>query len=239
MDKKWKKKIENNILDHMPNPDPAFRLIVYAPSHSGKSYTINDLLTNPKYGYKKVFKPSQIFIMSPTYESDESYKDLKQYMKGYEDNVVDNYDEEFIQKILKFQRSKKREGKARPVLLLVDDLITAVNAKRQSEMIDLFLKGRHSFVSIILTSQKFKYIPSGIRINSDVNIFFSNNMNRKELQDIAEEAPDDVINILTKDLRKNNYFQYDFIYSNLKKPFNERYYRNFDKLFKVKYEDLE
>lgn len=239
MDKKWKKKIEKNILPHMPNPDPAFRLNVYAPSHSGKSYMINQLLTNPKYGYRKVFKPDQIFIMSPTYESDETYYELKKYMKGYEENITDKYDEEFIERILSFQKEMKRKKLARPVLLIVDDLITAINAKRQNEMINLYIRGRHWFISIILTSQKYKYVPAGIRINADCNIWFSNNMNKRELNDIAEECADDVFPFLTKDLRKNNYFQYDFIYCNMKKAYNKRYYRNFDKMFKIKYEDLE
>lgn len=239
MDIKWKNIIKKNRVEHLPNPDPSFRMVCYAPSYSGKSYMINDLITNPEYGYKKIFKPNQIFIMSPTYESDDSYKELKKYMTGHEDNVIDNFDEGFIKNITAFQQSKKKEGKARPVLLLVDDLITAVNSKRQNEMVNLFIKGRHSFISIILTSQKYKMVPSGIRVNADSMIWFSNNMNKKELLDISDECADDVFIPLTEDLRKNNYFQYDFIYCNMKKPYNERYYRNFNEVFNVSYEDLD
>jgi hypothetical protein len=233
MDKKWVKKIEKNIPSHMPNPNPAFRLNVFAPSYSGKSFAINDLLTNPKYGYSKVFKPDQIFIMSPTYETDESYKDLKKVMEGHEQNVVDHYDEDFILAILDFQKKKKREKKARPVLLLVDDLITTINQKRQNEMVNIYIRARHQYVSCILTSQKYKLVNSPIRVNACSNIYFSNRMNRKELNDISEECPDNFFYELAKDLRRNNHFDYDFIFMNLKKPFSQRYYRNWDKCFKI------
>ena len=236
MERKFIKKIEKHIPKHLPIPTPtsSFRLNIYAPSFSGKSYLINDMLTNPKYGYKKVFSPERIFIMSPTYESDTSYEGLKKYMKDYEDtNITDRFDEDMILEILEFQKAKKKQKKMRPVLLLVDDLVTSVNAKRQNEMTNLYLRGRHWGVNLILTSQKYKYVPSGMRLNADCNIFFSNNMNRKELNDISEECPDDVFLDLCEDLKKNNYFQYDFIYQNVKHPFSKRYYRGFNKQFKL------
>ena len=239
MDQKWKKKIDKYIPKHMPNADPAFRLNVYAPSHSGKSYMINDLLTNPKYGYSKVFKPEQIFIMSPTYESDDSYKQLKIVMKDNPQNIVDHYDENFILQILEFQKQKKKEKLARPVILLVDDLITTINQKRQNEMINIYIKARHQFVSVILTSQKYKLVQSAIRVNACSNVYFTNRQNKKELQDEADECPDDFFIELAKDLRKNDYFDYDFIFMNLKKPYTKRYYRNWENRFKIKNNYLE
>jgi hypothetical protein len=240
MEKKFIKKIDKYIPQHLPKPsaNSSFRLNIYAPSYSGKSYLINDMLTNPKYGYSKVYDAERIFIMSPTFESDTSYEKLKKKMKDNPENITDKFDEEMILEILDFQKQMKRQKKMRPVLLLVDDLVTSVNAKRQNEMINLYLRGRHWGISIILTSQKYKYVPSGIRLNADCNIFFSNNMNKKELIDISEECPDDVFLKLANDLRENNYFQYDFIYQNVKHPFNKRYYRGFNKQFKVSYKDL-
>jgi len=239
MDINWKRKIElfKKNHKHLPIPDKSgFRMAVYAPSFSGKSFMINDLLTNPEYGYNKVFKPSQIFIMSPTYKNDDSYKDLKKMMKDNPENIIDNYNEDFINSILDFQHQKLKENKCRPVLLIIDDLITSIKSTRQGKLVDLFIKGRHHKVNIIITSQKYKLVPSSIRVNSSANIYFTNNMNKKELDDIAYESSDDYFKPLAENLRKD-YFQYDFIYCNMKKPYNEKYYKNFNKKFNIKLEE--
>lgn len=235
MDKKYVNKIERYIPQHLPCPNPALRTIVVAPSYSGKSYFINEMLTDPKYGYCKVFKPSQIYIMSPTYETDTSYKDLKKYMKKHEDNVVDDFDQDFIKDIFETQKKNKLNKEAKPVLLLIDDLVTKIPTRKQTILTDLFFKGRHLFVSIILTSQMYKAIPKALRTNACSYIFFSNNMNSKEINEVADEMPDDYITSYVEDLRKpENYFQYDFIYVNMKMPKDKRYYKNMNEILYIK-----
>ena len=43
-------------------PQPAFRLILVAPSSSGKTTLVNNLLTRPEFGYKKLFKKKKIIF---------------------------------------------------------------------------------------------------------------------------------------------------------------------------------
>jgi hypothetical protein len=229
MEQSYLNLIERNQIDHMPQI--VFRLNVYAPSFSGKSYMINDLLTNPKYGYSKIFKPEQIYILSPTFESDESYNTLREVMKNHKNNIRDDYDEDFLKEIVNKQKLTKNSKRAKPIIILIDDLVTKIDRHKAKELIDLYYKGRHLFINIILTSQKYKEVPPAIRVNSCSNIYFTNAMNKGEINQIEQDQTSDIFKDCVINLRKFNYFQYDFIYVNLKMPFDKRYYRNFDTVF--------
>lgn len=229
MDKKIVKKIDKYINDELPNPNPAFRMCVYAPSYSGKSYFINKLLTDKKYGYYKIFKPNNIYVFSPTFKSDSSYDELKDKMKKADyDNAMNYLDYDKIEEIIKEQKDMKRRKQAEPVLFLIDDLITQIPSRGFSKITDLFFSGRHAFISIILTSQTFKSVPKAIRLNADSNIYFYNNMNKKEIKEICEEAPDDDIEHILERLKNNRdeNRRYDFLYMNMKKSIKNRYYLN-------------
>jgi len=191
------------------------------------------MLTNPKYGYNKIFHPNCIFVFSPTFESDTSYKDLKKKMKGYEQNCVEDLDYELIDLILERQKEAKKQKKARPVLLLFDDLVTKLNPKKLTILTELYFRGRHHFINIIMSSQQFRAIPKAMRLNCDSMIAFPNNMNSIEKKDITMEAPDDFFEGLCDRLETENYNRYDFIYVNLKFDKYNRWFRCFDRKFKI------
>lgn len=229
MDNKTKKRIEKYIESYLPNPNPAFRMCVYAPSYSGKSYFINKLLTDKKYGYYKIFKPNNIYVFSPTFQSDSSYKELKKELKkGDYENVMTYLDYDKIEEIIKEQKEMKRRKEAEPVLFLIDDLITQIPSRGFSKITDLFFSGRHAFISIILTSQTYKSVPKAIRLNADSNLFFYNNMNKIERKEIIENSPDDDIEDILENLKNNKEEdkRYDFLYQNMKKGIKNRYYLN-------------
>jgi len=234
--KKYKTKADKYIKSHLPNPIPAFRLNIYSPSYSGKSYLINKLLTENKYGYNRIFKGDQIFIFSPTFETDESYKELRTKMEGYEDHIYEDYDEDVIDAIISHQKKKKKEKEAKPMLLLIDDLVSKIDNNQKKSLIDLYMTGRHKYISIIMTSQQYKYMPKPMRINASDIIIFPNNMNSRELRDIADEMPNDevkdYIDYIKENATDNNH--YDFLYINMKKPKNKRYFMNMWKILNVK-----
>ncbi|MCB9097723.1 MAG: hypothetical protein H6630_08950 [Arcobacter sp.] len=230
MNPEFEKIINKYSVEHMPKP--TFRLNVYAPSYSGKSYMINQLLTNNIYGYTKIFKPSNTYILSPTYDFDDSYKELRERMKLHKNNITDDYSNEFLDNILEKQKIQKQQGSAEPVVVLIDDLITKIDRFQAKSLENIYFKGRHYFISIILTSQQYKKVPPSMRLNACSNIYFTNSMNKNEINQIEQDQTSDIFRKCVENLRTFNYFQYDFIYVNLKLPMNERYYRNFDTIFK-------
>lgn len=230
MNPEYEKIINKYSVEHMPKP--TFRLNVYAPSYSGKSYMINNLLTQNIYGYNKIFKPKNTFILSPTYDFDESYRELRERMKNYPENITDDYSNEFLDNILDKQKINKKNGLAEPVIILIDDLITKIDRFQSKSLENIYFKGRHYYISIILTSQQYKKVPPSMRLNACSNIYFTNSMNKNEINLIEQDQTSDIFKKCVENLRKFNYFQYDFIYVNLKLRMDERYYRNFDIVFK-------
>lgn len=223
--KKIKK--HNEKYKSLPLPLIPFRICVYSPSFSGKSYTINDMFF--RYNYNKIFKAHNIFVMSPTFIMDESYKDIRKYMEDLDDNIIDNYDEDFLSKIIERQKDCKTEKTLEPVLVIVDDLITEIPITRNNVIKNLFLKGRHYGISCIITSQVYKLMPKGIRLNANGSIYFVNNMNKRERNDISEEQSTDYFNEMCNFIRDVDYNQYDFLFVNPKLKMSERFYRNFNK----------
>lgn len=230
MDPKYARKIKKHVPAHMPDPTQGFRFAVVAPSMSGKSYMLNKMLTEKKYGYSKVFDPMCTFIFSPTFEYDESYKELRKRMKGYEDNVLRDVDFDFMEDIVARQQTAKRKKKARPTLLLIDDLVLKLNPRKLTTLTDLFYSGRHSFISIILTSQSYKSIPRAMRLNCCTMAFFVNSLNSSEKVCVAQEAPDDSFLPLCSHLETHKYCRYDFIFLNYKMDRYNRWMRCFDRV---------
>ena len=211
---------------HIPDFLPAapFRMLFVAPSNSGKSLIIGNLLSKPEFGLKQTFK-SNIWMFSPTYENgDPSYHGVN--IK--KENIYNSYDENAINAILNEQRSiiAKRGKKRSPHLLFVlDDLITAIPQSRHSQLVTLFFSGRHVKVSLIVTSQTAKSIPKPIRLNASAMIILR--VNNIEVKALAEEQQVD-IDIFEEMYRTATAEPYSFLFINLTKPISERYYERFD-----------
>lgn len=94
-----------------PLPRPPFRLLIVAPSGTGKSNLIRNMLTRPEFGYAKVFGKN-IWVVSPTKDLDDMLDFIPDSHKSY------HFSEEFIQNMLGVQRTvthrrehDQREGK--------------------------------------------------------------------------------------------------------------------------------
>mmetsp|Transcript_7526 Transcript_7526/g.11386 ORF Transcript_7526/g.11386 Transcript_7526/m.11386 type:complete len:120 (+) Transcript_7526:486-845(+) len=59
----------------LPNPSTCFRLLIFAPSNSGKSNLIKNLITRDEFGYNKHYA-NNIFLFSRTIRIDEIWKNL-------------------------------------------------------------------------------------------------------------------------------------------------------------------
>lgn len=77
---------ENKQLKRSEIFNPDFFWVMVAGSRGGKTYMMNEILTDDKYGIFHWIKPSEVFIVSPTvkihpetgknYLKDKSYKKL-------------------------------------------------------------------------------------------------------------------------------------------------------------------
>jgi GTPase SAR1 family protein len=221
---------ENHNIPHFMMQLP-FRLIVIAPTSSGKSTMIHNLLSKPQFNYKQVFK-NNIFLFSPSNNFDEVLDSLK--IK--DENKKDFMDEEFIENIMEEQKElieKNNKSKAPHILMIFDDVVLQIKNTKENILKKIFFYGRKYKISCIITSQKYKALIPDYRLNASNYIYFLN-VNSKEKQAIADDQA----------IEKKTFYQiwkiaeddgqYSFIYVNLKEPIKSRYYINFLKRVNIK-----
>jgi len=124
---------------------------------------IKNLITRDEIGYTQHFRKN-IFITFKTFLLDNTYADLN-LPKTHLYTVVATYRIEEIMSCSK----KKKNG----VLILIDDIISDAKffTKKQSNLLTtLFYMGRHYGSCRIITSQKYRSIPSGMMSNASTMI---------------------------------------------------------------------
>ena len=163
-----------------------FRVLIVAPSNSGKTVLISNLISNPELPYRKIFKKN-IFIWSSTFSLvDESFSMSDNIEPS---NIYDEYNEESVMTIVNEQMNHiKKLGKKKcaDLLFIFDDIINDLPPKKQSIMNKLFFSARHYCINILLLSQQYKMCPRPVRLNASDIILFQTG-NNSEMKIIAEE----------------------------------------------------
>jgi len=215
------------------------RSLIIGPSASGKTYLLNNLITNI---YKKCFE--RVYIFSQSIYLDRTYDPIKETQKEIknEDLYFETFDESALQNIINNHSriiSKLKEEKMSEmynICIVIDDFIDDRRISNNSKALNsLFIRGRHSFISTICLIQKYISVSPMIRLNvSAVMIFKLKNMkdlnalldetsaliNKKKLLEIYERAIEE---------------KYNFLYINLMADnINEMFFINFDKQFRIK-----
>jgi hypothetical protein len=106
----------------------------------------------------------------------------------------DEYDPESLETILsthktviEYQKSKKEKNKLFSILVVVDDFADDVRFSRNSKLLHaLFTRGRHSQISIIVSTQKFTAIHPIIRVNAS-ELYVFRLRNYSDLQTFLDE----------------------------------------------------
>jgi len=200
---------------------PPFRCIIIAPSNSGKSVLISNLISSRDLPYRKYFKKN-IFIWSSTFHlTDPSFEMSDNIEKG---NVFNEYNENTIQDLINEQIGiihKYTKKKAPHLLFIFDDVVQDLNQSRQSVLNKLFFSARHYNISLILLSQQYKMVPRSMRLNSSDTIIFQTG-NNSEVQKIAEEQaiPVDKFKEILKHATSE---PYSFLVIHNKLPLSQRY----------------
>ena len=167
-------------------PPVPCRIILSAPSNSGKTVLLVDLLTRI---YAGCFE--RIYVFSPSISLDSVWAPVKEYsakvlgVPPEEETFFDEWDEDKLAEILstqravvKHQKEQKVSKKIFSIIIVVDDFADdqRVMASRTgsggSAINTLLTRGRHIFCSVMLSSQKQKTIGSIARINAQALIIF-------------------------------------------------------------------
>ena len=159
------KEVEKIVIGEEHLPQPPFRMCLVGSSHSGKSNVIKNMVTRPEFGYAQHFGKN-IFIISKTLMLDDTYSDLSLPKT----HLYTSWQPSIVQEIMDY--SKKQKNGA---LLIIDDMISdaeCFNKKQNNLLTTLFYMGRHYGISLIITSQKYHSIPSGMLSNASQMILF-------------------------------------------------------------------
>jgi len=203
---------------HLFKPD--FIYVIYGPCNSGKSVTLNHMITNKNF-YKGVFK--KVVIISPTILYDPSLRDLNN-----NDDILkitsglDNMDE-IMETIVELRQQDMMDGNTGHMLLVFDDCLQYIHHNG-------FIAGwiptfRHYSMSIIFTTQGFKKLPPIVRALASGYLLFRTN-NKKERVEITDELAENFPNFQELYARVTMK-KYNFLFLDLK---NCRMYENFTTL---------
>jgi len=218
-----------------PLPPKSFAMYIVGQPGSGKTSLWNSLLlshptkknkTIPRMYYRFF---DHVWLISPSMNtlplSKLKLKDERMFMK-YNDDILDEILEE------------EREGENLNNVIILDDCIrdlsksknlcrTILNRRHQTQNND---EEGQSGLSIMITSQKYNGLPLYLRANiSHIMVFQTKN--RKELDalkdevmaDLTPKEQDEVLDLAWKD-------KYGFLFIDLNKKKEDRYYQNFNKI---------
>ena len=180
---------------HENVPELPTRMICVAPSGSGKTVLIISLLLEI---YPRCFQ--RIFIFSPTVHVDRQWDAVKKFqaekMKvddSKEQLYFDAFTNDDLEAVMKQQEAVVKLAKERDlkkmfgIAIILDDVADDPSITRSSRALHtLFTRGRHSWISTILSTQKYRSLAPIIRYNcTDLIVFRLRS--QMELDAILEE----------------------------------------------------
>ena len=151
------------------------RDIILGPSEAGKGILISNMILDI---YKDCF--DRIYLFSPSIEVDKTWKPVKEYIEkslkinpDKEKIYFDHYDAEALEKIISTQHKIAEHMKQHnfsniyQILIVIDDFADDPVFSRHSKLLHaLFTRGRHSMISTIVSTQKYRAISNIIRVNA-------------------------------------------------------------------------
>jgi hypothetical protein len=210
-----------------------FMYAIIGSRGSGKSNLLMNLLTRDDLMHKQ-YLPSKtkqyMFFFSPSVGVDQGLENLK---CSYKYNC---YDEQIVDKIIKAQKEIiENHGKRKtPRLLFVfDDCISEGAYNSNSWLEKLGYVGRHLKISCIFTSQRYKALPRGLRLNcTHFSIFPLNNTSEFD-QIVEEHSNKHNRNQFIKLFKYATHAPYQFLTIDYNAPKEKRFRRNLDEVIDI------
>ena len=215
-----------NLIPSYPN-----RTLFVAPTGSGKSVVIVNLLTRKRY-LRNFF--DVILFYSPNVNYEEEHIEIKIKNEKAEIKFEEKFKEKefgaMVHKLMKEQKELKDKKKPmKKILIILDDFASDKKVMKSKTLKDLFFAGRKYGICVWVTSQYYKIVPPDIRTNAEHLVIFSRQPS-SELKKIAEEIS---IGKYTKKkiieiFDEISTIDYSFLHYNRKQPINKRYMINFE-----------
>ena len=155
-------------------PKLPLRACVFGPGGVGKTHLLVNLILDV---YRGCFE--RIYIFSPSVNLDHVWGPAKDYIEQHlgvdpkrEPFAFDEYDPGALAAIIarqtKLADHMKRQGKhVYGVLLIIDDHADKPEFSRNEKLVhQLFVRGRHSFISTCVSSQKVTAVAPIVRVNA-------------------------------------------------------------------------
>ena len=172
------------------------RGILLGPSGAGKGVLLQNMILDI---YRDCFE--RVYIFSPSINVDHTWLPVKSYLDNKitlsEDEpqlYYDTYDPENLQAIIDTQRKivehqkTKRSNKLFSILIIVDDFADDPSFSRNSKLLhSLYVRGRHSMISTLVSTQKFAALSPLIRVNAD-SLYVFRLRNYQDLAMFLEEV---------------------------------------------------
>lgn len=216
-------------------PKLPFKSIIYAPSNSGKTVLITNLIENV---YRDCFE--RVYIFSPSISVDDAWKSTKRYLNqsinlGENEPSLyqENFDESVVDEIMSTQKKitdhikkNKESNRLFSILIVLDDVADDTSQRNSKALKSLFVKGRHSHISIILSSQKGSLLNPVARVNADsIYVFKLRNFQDLDMLIVEFSALVNDKKEMLEIYKKATEKPYSFLYINLKGQ--PRFYINF------------
>ncbi len=177
-------------------PKLPLRAMVVGPSQTGKSTLIQSMILDI---YRGCFE--RIYIFSPSIELDHTWQPVKDYIKkdfkvdtNKEKVYFEENDPPALEEIIENQKRlidfmKKGDCKKMfNILIVFDDLLDDVRMMKHNSLLNsLFIRGRHMWISTIVSSQVYRGVSSIVRKNI-TDMFLFKIPNQLEFDAIAEEV---------------------------------------------------
>ena len=172
------------------------RDIILGPSGAGKGILISNMILDI---YKDCF--DRIYLFSPSIDVDKTWKPVKEYIEkslkvnpDKEKIYFDHYDAEALQDIIATQHKVAEHMKQQnytkifQILIVIDDFADDPTFSRHSKLLhSLFTRGRHSMISTIVSTQKYRAISNIIRVNA-TNLYIFRLRNAGDLESWIDEV---------------------------------------------------
>lgn len=172
------------------------RDIVLGPSGAGKGILISNMILNI---YKDCF--DRIYIFSPSIDVDKTWVPVKDYIEKSlkidpkkEAIYFDHYDHDALENITTTQHKiaehmkQQNYTKIFQILIVIDDFADDPTFSRHSKLLHaLFTRGRHSMISTIVSTQKYRAISNIIRVNA-TNLYIFRLRNYQDLEAWIDEV---------------------------------------------------
>jgi len=219
------------------------RDIILGPSGAGKGVLLSNMILDI---YRNCF--DRIYIFSPSIDVDKTWIPVKEYIEKSqkvdlkkEKLFFDSYDAEALENIVSTQHKVAEHMKTKgytkiyQVLIIVDDFADDPIFSRHSKLLHaLFTRGRHSFISTIVSTQKYRAISNIIRVNA-TNLYVFRLRNGGDLEALIDE-----LNALTDKKTLLQLYNagtskpYSFLFIKLNaKKLNDMFYVRYDKKLEI------